>query len=66
MSPVPNLADPDVEPTDEELEGLMKRAFAEVRAQNAAVQERIRAEIAAEREQVRARLRSAGRLRPSR
>ncbi len=29
-----NLSDPDAEPTDEQLEGLMKRAFAGVGEQN--------------------------------
>jgi hypothetical protein len=28
----PNLADPDFEPTDEELAGLMRRAFAHIAA----------------------------------
>ena len=58
MSVAPNLADPDVEPTDEELAGLSHRAFAHVRGERAAALERLRAEIAAERVRVLARLSS--------
>ena len=51
-----NLADPEAEPTDEQLAGLSARAFAGVgRAHEVALQ-RIRAEIAAARERVLADL----------
>ena len=56
MSGAPNLADPSVEPTDEELTGLSHRAFADARAERAGMLERLRAEIAAERIRVLARL----------
>jgi hypothetical protein len=56
MSAAPNLADPEVEPTDEELAGLTHRAFAHVRAERAAALDRLREEIAAERVRVLARL----------
>ncbi|HTJ46412.1 MAG TPA: hypothetical protein VL463_30110 [Kofleriaceae bacterium] len=41
----PNLADPSVEPTDEELQGLSRDAFANVKAENAAARQRVRARI---------------------
>jgi hypothetical protein len=47
-----DLADPDFEPTDEQLEGLMKRAFAGVGAAHEAALARIRAEIATARAEV--------------
>jgi hypothetical protein len=56
MDSVPNLADPTVEPTDEELEGLARRAFAHVRADHEASLIRLRQEIARERELVLAAL----------
>ena len=40
-----NLADPDFEPTDEQLIGLSKRAFAGVAARHEAALARLRAEI---------------------
>jgi hypothetical protein len=40
-----NLADPDFEPTDEQLQELMKSAFANVKADQASM-ERLRLEIA--------------------
>ena len=40
-----NLADPDFEPTDEQLIGLSKRAFAGVAAKHAAALAKLRAEI---------------------
>jgi hypothetical protein len=51
-----NLADPDVEPTDEQLAELMKRAFADVRAKHEAALSRLHAEIAVARTEVLARL----------
>lgn len=40
-----NLADPDFEPTDEQLIGLSKRAFAGVTAKHEAALAKLRAEI---------------------
>jgi hypothetical protein len=40
-----NLADPSFEPTDEELIGLSKRAFADVKAQNAEMLLKLRERI---------------------
>jgi hypothetical protein len=40
-----NLADPDFEPSDEDLIGLSQRAFAGVREQHERVLEKLRAEI---------------------
>ena len=45
-----NLADPDVEPTDEELVCLVAEAFTGVAAANEASQKSMRARIATERE----------------
>jgi hypothetical protein len=42
----PNLADPDFEPTDEELGLLMRRAFADVTKRRDEAHERLRIEIA--------------------
>jgi hypothetical protein len=42
----PNLADPNVEPTDEELQGLAHDAFAGVAAENQASRDRLRQRIA--------------------
>jgi hypothetical protein len=47
MGDVINLADPDFEPTDEQLQGLSKRAFANVGAKHDAVLAKLRAEIRA-------------------
>ncbi len=41
-----NLSDPEFEPTDEELQGLSRRAFAGVAAAHEASLVRLRAEIA--------------------
>ena len=41
----PNLADPSIEPTDEELERLAKDAFADVAAENEAWRARLRERI---------------------
>lgn len=46
MSDPINLADPSFEPTDEQLTGLSKRAFAGVAAAHASAMARLRAEIA--------------------
>jgi hypothetical protein len=51
MSDAINLADPDFEPTDEQLIGLSVRAFAGVRAAHEAAMARLRAEIAVAREE---------------
>ena len=42
-----NLADPDFEPSDEDLEGLSRRAFAGVRAEHEQALKDLRAKIAA-------------------
>jgi hypothetical protein len=47
-----NLADPEFEPTDEQLIGLSKRAFEGVAARHEAVLARLRAEIRAMSAQV--------------
>lgn len=41
-----NLADPDFEPSDEDLIGLSRRAFANVRSEHERALEKLRAEIA--------------------
>lgn len=41
-----NLADPDFEPSDEDLVGLSRRAFADVRREHERALEKLRAEIA--------------------
>ena len=46
---VANLADPDVEPTDEQLIGLSTRAFEGVRRSQEAALERLHGQIDAER-----------------
>ncbi len=51
-----NLADPEYEPSDEELQQLARDAFADVPAQHRETQQRIRDEIAALRVQALARL----------
>jgi hypothetical protein len=55
MPRAPNLADPAVEPTDEELQGLARDAFADVAAENATARERLRERILARRAARRAR-----------
>jgi|JI10StandDraft_1071094.scaffolds.fasta_scaffold13495_6 hypothetical protein len=55
-----NLADPDYEPTDEELVELAHEAFAGVREANEAALARMRAAIDVERANVLARLRASG------
>lgn len=45
-----NLADPEFEPTDEQLTALSARAFAGVRAEHDVVLQKLRAQIAAARE----------------
>ena len=52
----PNLADPDVEPTDEELQGLSTRAFAAAKERRGAILERLREEIARARHEAIARV----------
>lgn len=47
-----NLADPDREPTDEQLAGLVTRAFAELRTSREPILRKLRADIAAAREEV--------------
>ncbi|NOU31791.1 MAG: hypothetical protein HOO96_28140 [Polyangiaceae bacterium] len=42
-----NLADPDYEPSDEELEGLVHRAFSEAAARREKTMRRFQAEIEA-------------------
>lgn len=51
-----NLADPDFEPSDEDLIGLSRRAFADVRVEHERVLEKLRLEIAARRTEVLLRL----------
>jgi len=57
-----NLADPAFEPTDEDLIGLSKRAFAHVREEHEDSLRRLRVDIAAARQSAmeRLRLRKAG------
>ena len=52
-----NLADPDFEPTDDELQQLVHEAFAEVAAQRTESAARLRARIAKLRDDSRANLR---------
>ena len=51
-----NLADPDYEPTDEELRELSRTAFAEVAVRNREALARVHAEIAARSAELVARL----------
>lgn len=44
---MPNFADPDFEPTDEDLRALSREAFADVGARHREALERLRGEIAA-------------------
>jgi hypothetical protein len=55
MRRAPNLADPSVEPTDEELQGLAHDAFAGVAAENQAARQRLRERILQRRAARRAR-----------
>ena len=57
--PPRNLADPDYEPSDEDLNELMQRAFAHVPMQEAERRARAREDIARERRAVLARLRES-------
>jgi hypothetical protein len=57
VSDVKNLADPAFEPTDEDLIGLSKRAFAHVREAQADSLRKLRADIAAARQAALERLR---------
>ena len=59
-----NLADPDYEPSDEELQQLARDAFADVPAQHREAQQRLWDEIAALRAQVLARLASRDPVKP--
>jgi hypothetical protein len=56
MSEPINLADPSFEPTDEQLAGLMTRAFAGVRGAHERTMAKLRGEIAAARAEALARL----------
>jgi hypothetical protein len=60
MEPRINLADPDFEPTDEQLRALSRRAFAEVAAQNAEAAARLASAIEARRKLVLQRLGARG------
>jgi hypothetical protein len=51
-----NLADPDFEPSDEDLVGLSRRAFATVRSEHERALEKLRAEIDSTRAEVLLRL----------
>ena len=55
-----NLMDPEFEPTDEQLIGLSKRAFAGVRAEHEAALTRMRARIRVDADRVLADLRARG------
>ena len=52
MGDRPNLADPECEPTDEQLEGLTARALARVRVEHEQSLQKLRSEIAEARETV--------------
>lgn len=54
-----NLADPDFEPSDDDLTGLARRAFADVRRQHERALEKLRAQIASARADVLRRLAEA-------
>jgi hypothetical protein len=56
MSRARNLADPGYEPTDAELEGLMRAAFSEVRAAREREDQRLYARVAAGQAESRRRL----------
>jgi hypothetical protein len=55
-----NLADPAFEPTDEQLQGLAKRAFAGLRERHEASLEKMRAQIRERGARVFAELRERG------
>lgn len=55
-----NLMDPECEPTDEQLMGLSKRAFAGVRAEHDAALAKLWEEIQVDAEKVLADLRARG------
>lgn len=57
----PNLADPDFEPSDEQLAGLMKRAFAGLKEAERARLEKMRSDLAKAREEALARFERTGR-----
>jgi hypothetical protein len=63
MSEPINLADPSFEPTDEQLAGLMARAFAGVRGARERAMANLRAEIAAARAEAHASSSSAPAIR---
>ena len=65
MAAAPNLANPEVEPTDEELIGLAARAFAGVRQAREAALRKLRAEIEVHRQRVLADLEQAEGAAPS-
>jgi hypothetical protein len=54
------VADPDYEPSDEELIGLAQRAFAHVKEADRARLEKLRSDIARAREEALAQLRGSG------
>lgn len=56
MDPSKNLSDPAFEPSDEDLIGLARRAFAHVRADQEAAARKLRAEIAVARAAAMGRL----------
>ena len=58
--PRPNLADPDYEPSDEELAGLAKRAFAGLKDAELARVEKLRSDVARARAEALALLAEAG------
>jgi hypothetical protein len=55
-----NLADPDFEPSDEDLVGLSQRAFSAVRSEHERALEKLRTDIASARAEVLLRLARAG------
>ena len=60
MSESTNLMDPEFEPSDEQLQGLSKRAFAGVVAEHDAALARLWEQIRVDAEQVLADLRARG------
>ena len=57
----PNLADSSVEPTDDELVDLARRAFADVPERNREISARLRSDIAQLAREARARSNGSGR-----
>jgi len=49
VSDIPNIADPEVEPSDEQLIELSARAFSSVRAERERVNQELRSRVAAAR-----------------